>query len=59
LAELEAMKAALPSRTLMAVSAGGGIELTIKLRLTLRIDLRNWTFFDPDEAANAQFVSTG
>ncbi len=50
---------ALDPRTLYAVSMGGGFEVTIRLRLTLRFDFRNWTIFDEDEASNAQEYSGG
>ena len=41
-----------PEETLMAVCAGGGFELTFKKQITLRLDFRNWTLFDPDKASN-------
>jgi hypothetical protein len=50
---------ALDPRTLYAVSVGGGLEVTIRLRLTLRFDFRNWTIFDENEASNAQEYSGG
>ena len=46
-------------QTLMAVSAGGGFEITIKKQITLRLDFRNWTLFDPDEASNGQEYTGG
>lgn len=46
-------------RTLMAVEVGGGFELTFKKQITLRLDFRNWTLFDPDSADNAQEYSGG
>jgi hypothetical protein len=46
-------------KTLMVVAAGGGCELTLKKRITLRADFRNWTFFDENEAANAQEYTGG
>lgn len=49
----------LEPRTLMVVAAGGGLEITLKKRITLRIDFRNWSFFDENEAANAQEYSGG
>ncbi len=49
----------LQARTLMAVAVGGGFELTIKKRITLRIDFRNWTFFNQNEAENAQEYTGG
>lgn len=49
----------LEPRTLMVLAAGGGLEITLKKRITLRADFRNWTFFDENEAANAQEYSGG
>jgi hypothetical protein len=46
-------------RTLMAVTAGAGVEITFKRQITVRLDVRNWTLFDPDEASNAQEFSGG
>ena len=46
-------------RTRLAISSGGGLELTFKRQITLRLDFRNWTFFDPDEVVNAQEYSGG
>ncbi len=48
-----------PQETLMAISAGGGLELTFKKQITLRADFRNWTLFDPDQASNGQEYSGG
>ncbi len=50
---------AIDPRTLYAASVGGGLEVTIRLRLTLRFDFRNWTIFDQNEASNAQEYSGG
>lgn len=50
---------AIATRTLMAMSVGGGLELTIKKQITLRGDFRNWTFFSPDEASSAQEYTGG
>jgi hypothetical protein len=50
---------ALDPKTLYAISVGGGFEVTIRLRLTLRFDFRNWTIFDENEASNAQEYSGG
>ncbi|MBT8495680.1 MAG: SH3 domain-containing protein [Deltaproteobacteria bacterium] len=47
------------SKTLMAVSAGGGFEITFKKQISLRLDYRNWTLFDPDESSNKQEFSGG
>ena len=43
----------------MALNAGGGFEITFKRQITVRLDVRNWTIFDPDEASNGQEVSGG
>ena len=45
--------------TIMALNAGGGIEITFKKQITLRIDARNWTLFNPDQATNGQEYSGG
>ena len=47
------------SETLMAVSAGGGFEITFKKQISVRLDFRNWTIFDPDQASNKQEFSGG
>ncbi len=47
------------NETLFAVSAGGGFEITFKKQITLRLDFRNWTIFDPDQASNAQEYTGG
>ncbi len=47
------------SETLMALSAGGGFEITFKKQITIRLDYRNWTIFDPDQASNGQELSGG
>jgi hypothetical protein len=46
-------------QTLMAVAVGGGLEITFRKQITVRLDARNWTVFDPDRAANAQEYSGG
>ncbi len=45
--------------TLFALVAGGGFEITLKKQITLRLDFRNWTIFDPDQASNGQEYSGG
>lgn len=45
--------------TLYALVAGGGFEITLKKQITLRLDFRNWTFYDPDQASNGQEYSGG
>jgi hypothetical protein len=48
-----------PEETLMALAAGGGIEITFKKQITLRIDARNWSLFDENKANNGQEYSGG
>ena len=48
-----------PEETLMAVNAGLGFEITFKKQITLRVDGRNWTLFDPDQASNGQELTGG
>jgi len=45
--------------TLMALGAGGGIEITFKKQITLRLDARNWSIFDQNESTNYQEYSGG
>jgi opacity protein-like surface antigen len=46
-------------RTLYALEAGGGFEITFKKQITVRLDYRNWSIFGPDEASNGQEFSGG
>lgn len=48
-----------PSETLMALSAGGGLELTLRKQITVRLDARNWTLFNENKAQNGQEYSGG
>jgi hypothetical protein len=48
-----------PPQTLMTVAAGGGFEITLKKQITLRLDFRNWTFFDQNQALNGQEFTGG
>jgi hypothetical protein len=45
--------------TLMALGAGGGVEITFKKQITLRIDARNWSLFDQNKSSNGQEYSGG
>ncbi len=45
--------------TLMALGAGGGLEITFKKQITLRLDARNWSIFDENESTNYQEYSGG
>jgi len=46
-------------KTLMGMAAGGGFEITFKKQITVRLDVRNWTFFDPNESSDGLEVSSG
>jgi hypothetical protein len=48
-----------PEETLMALGAGGGLEITFKKQITLRLDARNWTLFDQNKSDNGQEYSGG
>jgi hypothetical protein len=45
--------------TLMALGAGGGLEITFKKQITLRLDARNWSLFDENQASNGQEYTGG
>ena len=45
--------------TLMALAAGGGLEITFKKQITLRLDARNWSLFDENKSSNGQEYSGG
>ena len=45
--------------TVMALSAGGGFEITFKKQITVRLDARNWTFFDNNRANSGLEFSGG
>jgi hypothetical protein len=45
--------------TLMALGAGGGLEITFKKQITVRLDARNWTLFDQNKSSNGQEYSGG
>ena len=40
--------------TLMALAAGGGLEITLKKQITVRLDARNWTLFNQNHSTNGQ-----
>jgi len=44
---------------LMALGAGGGLEITFKKQITLRLDARNWTIFDENVSRNGQEYTGG
>ena len=39
--------------------AGGGIEITFKKQITVRLDARNWTLFDQNKSSNGQEYTGG
>jgi opacity protein-like surface antigen len=45
--------------TRFALNAGGGFEMTFKKQITVRVDFRNWTVYDPNQARNSQEYSGG
>jgi hypothetical protein len=47
------------NETLMALGAGGGLEITFKKQITLRLDARNWSLFNQNHANNGQEYSGG
>jgi hypothetical protein len=48
-----------PRETLMALAAGGGLEITFKKQITVRLDARNWTMFDENKSHNLQEYTGG
>jgi hypothetical protein len=48
-----------PRETLMALSAGGGLEITLKKQITVRLDARNWSLFNENHANNGQEYTGG
>jgi hypothetical protein len=50
---------ALMSKTRMLIDAGGGLEITLQKRITIRGDFRHWVFFNENEAENAEEVTGG
>jgi hypothetical protein len=47
------------NETLMALGAGGGVEITFKKQITVRLDARNWSLFNQNHASNGQEYSGG
>jgi len=48
-----------PRETLMALGAGGGLEITFKKQITVRLDARNWTLFNENRSTNGQEYTGG
>jgi hypothetical protein len=48
-----------PRETLMALGAGGGLEITMKKQITVRLDARNWTLFNENHSSNGQEYTGG
>ena len=47
------------NETLMALGAGGGLEITFKKQITVRLDARNWSLFNQNHANSGQEYSGG
>jgi hypothetical protein len=47
------------TQNLMALGAGGGLEITFKKQITVRLDARNWTVFDQNVSRNGQEYTGG
>jgi hypothetical protein len=48
-----------PRETLMALGAGGGLEITLKKQITVRLDVRNWSLFNQNHSNNGQEYTGG
>ena len=48
-----------PRENLMALGAGGGLEITMKKQITVRLDVRNWSLFNQNHANNGQEYTGG
>jgi hypothetical protein len=48
-----------PRETLMALGAGGGLEITLKKQITVRLDARNWSLFNQNHSNNGQEYTGG
>ena len=44
---------------LMALGAGGGLEITLKKQITVRLDVRNWSLFNQNHSNNGQEYTGG
>jgi uncharacterized protein YraI len=49
----------LKSRTEIALNLGGGLEITLRKRITLRFDFREWVFFDTNQSQSAEEYTGG
>jgi hypothetical protein len=48
-----------PRENLMALGAGGGLEITLKKQITVRLDARNWSLFNQNHSNNGQEYTGG
>jgi hypothetical protein len=48
-----------PRENLMAMGAGGGLEVTLKKQITVRFDARNWSLFNQNHSNNGQEYTGG
>jgi uncharacterized protein YgiM (DUF1202 family) len=46
-------------KTQMAMNVGGGFEITLRKKITLRVDFREWVIFDENEAQSAEEFTGG
>ena len=46
-------------QTLMTMAFGGGLEITLKKQITVRLDCREWTLFDQNQITHATEFSAG
>ena len=49
----------LEPRSQMAMNVGGGLEVTLRKRITVRFDFREWIFFDENQAQSAEEYTGG
>jgi SH3 domain-containing protein len=48
-----------PRENLMALGAGGGLEITLKKQITVRLDVKNWSLFNQNHSNNGQEYTGG
>jgi hypothetical protein len=49
----------LQTRTEVCLNLGGGFEITLRKRITLRLDFREWVFFDTNQSQTAEEYTGG
>ena len=48
-----------PEQTLMTMAFGGGVEITLKKQITVRLDCREWSLFDQNQIEHATEYTAG